>query len=319
VLREAAAFVFVEDLSEPLLSCDDAHHLRRALRLRDGETVVAADGRGSYRECVLRSSSRQASSERRGRPGESQSSRSEPAEVYLEASAPIETEQRPAPPVAIGFALAKGLRPEWAVQKLTELGVDAILPLLSARTVVRPDDAGRVVRTARLVRVAREAAMQARQLFLPVIGEVTELSRLQELRESVGSLALPARTPRDRAVLRDGDLGRADLGRADLGRADLAGMAPTDLRAGAVQPADVVFAEPGGPPPEPFDRPLLILVGPEGGFEQGEIELGYTVGLGRGVLRTETAAVVAASLFLGLRDGLIRGRAPALAAPSTLA
>ena len=46
-------------------------------------------------------------------------------------------EPAPTPPVTVAFAPVKGDRPEWAVQKLTELGVDRIVPLVAARSVVR--------------------------------------------------------------------------------------------------------------------------------------------------------------------------------------
>ena len=42
----------------------------------------------------------------------------------------------------MAFAPAKGDRPEWVVQKLTELGIDRIVPLAAARSVVRWDGDG---------------------------------------------------------------------------------------------------------------------------------------------------------------------------------
>lgn len=90
----------------------------------------------------------------------------------------MERVPRPAPAVTVAFAVVKGQRPEWAVQKLTEIGVDRIVPLLTARSVVRwpPGEAGRQV--ARLRRVAREAAVQSRRLWLPVIEGVTPVAAL---------------------------------------------------------------------------------------------------------------------------------------------
>ena len=94
----------------------------------------------------------------------------------LEPLGPVERLPRPAPEVTVAFALVKGERPEWAVQKLTEMGVDRIVPLLSARSVVRwpPGDAGGQV--ARLRRVAREAAVQSRRVWLPVVEGVTSFA-----------------------------------------------------------------------------------------------------------------------------------------------
>ena len=60
----------------------------------------------------------------------------------------------------------------------------------------------------------------------------------------------------------------------------------------------------GGAPA--LSRPA-VLVGPEGGWTDGERACGLpVVGLGRHVLRAETAAVAAGVVLSGLRAGLIR-------------
>jgi 16S rRNA (uracil1498-N3)-methyltransferase len=71
----------------------------------------------------------------------------------------------------------------------------------------------------------------------------------------------------------------------------------------------LVLADPSGAPlgdvPEmrQRDRPLILLVGPEGGFTEAEVGQaveagGYRVSIGPGILRTETAAIALAALFL---------------------
>lgn len=70
----------------------------------------------------------------------------------------------------MGFSIAKGERTEWAVAKLAELGVDRIIPLVCARTVVRPGAGdGAAHKLDRLRRILRESAMQARLVFAPVL------------------------------------------------------------------------------------------------------------------------------------------------------
>jgi len=151
-----AAWVFVGDLDELRLGIGDAHHLSRVLRLRAGEEVGASDGAGRWRPCVVA-----------GAGG---------GEVRLEATGPVVVDEAPQPPVTVGFSLVKGDRPELVVQKLTELGVDRILPLAAARSVVRWD-ADRAARgVGRLRQVAREAAMQARRSRLPEIAPVTAVA-----------------------------------------------------------------------------------------------------------------------------------------------
>lgn len=150
----AAAQVFVEDPSRPELSDDDLHHLVRVLRLRAGEVVVASDGHGRWCPC------------RFGDPGQ------------LEREGPVVIEDAPSSPLTVAFAPVKGDRPEWVVQKLTELGVDRIVPLLTARSVVRWDGDRAQRAIAKLRRAAREAAAQCRRVWLPAVTEVRTMADL---------------------------------------------------------------------------------------------------------------------------------------------
>ena len=141
--------VYVEDLDEPALANEDRHHLARVLRLRDGDSLTVGDGLGRWRPARFGSDLRI--------DGE-----------VVEVPAASRT-------VAVGFALIKGGRPELVVQKLTELGVDHILPLAAERSVVRWDEAKVASQYERMVRVAREAGMQSRRARLPEVAPVESL------------------------------------------------------------------------------------------------------------------------------------------------
>jgi 16S rRNA (uracil1498-N3)-methyltransferase len=147
VLVQAAAMVFVADLSAPGLSEADAHHLHDVLRLRPGESVIASDGRGGWIPCRLD-----------GPPGDR--GRRASATAVLEPTGPASTQSRLAPSVTVAFAPTKGDRPEWVVQKLTELGVDRIVPLRTKRSVVRWEGERGERAVERLRRVAKEASAQ---------------------------------------------------------------------------------------------------------------------------------------------------------------
>jgi 16S rRNA (uracil1498-N3)-methyltransferase len=61
----------------------------------------------------------------------------------------------------------------------------------------------------------------------------------------------------------------------------------------------VAVADPGGGAPSAANR--LLVVGPEGGFEDGEIPASLVrVNIGPAVLRAETAALVAGARLVGL-------------------
>lgn len=142
-LRNSAAHVFVESLDAPELSPDDTHHLFRVLRVRDGEVVTASDGAGGW--MAMRA-----------------------AGGVLVIDGPIVREPAPAP-CTIASAIPKGDRAEWMVQKLTEIGVAEIVLLHCARSVVRWEGERGAKQLARLQRVAREAAVQSRRVWLPVV------------------------------------------------------------------------------------------------------------------------------------------------------
>jgi len=160
--------VFVADLSAPILTQGDARHLFEVLRLRPGESVVASDGSGSWSAC-------------RVAPGTGGRGWQEldPA-VLLVPDGTVTRQLRPVPGITVAFAPTKGDRPEWVVQKLTELGVDRIVPIRTSRSVVRWDGDRGERAVAKLARVAREAAAQCRQPWLPRVEPVTTLDGLAE-------------------------------------------------------------------------------------------------------------------------------------------
>jgi 16S rRNA (uracil1498-N3)-methyltransferase len=142
-LRSSAAHVFVESIDAPDPSTDDLHHLFRVLRLRDGEVVTVSDGRGAWRTTTATAGA-------------------------LHPDGPVRHE--PAPTACtIAAAIPKGDRAEWMVQKLTEIGVTEIVLLHCARSVVRWEGERGAKQLTRLQRVAREAAVQSRRVWLPVV------------------------------------------------------------------------------------------------------------------------------------------------------
>ena len=149
--------MFVADLDAPQLDDDDRHHLVKVLRLRPGAPVTAADGAGRLRRCRL------------GRAG------------ALEACGEVVLVPPVSPALTVGVALTKGARPELAVQKLTELGIERIVPFVAARSVVRWDDERARQRCRRLARIAREAAMQSRRAYLPRVDDLTDVAVLAAL------------------------------------------------------------------------------------------------------------------------------------------
>jgi 16S rRNA (uracil1498-N3)-methyltransferase len=142
-LRHSAAHVFVDDLDAPAPGVEDLHHLSRVLRLRDGESVSLSDGRGGWRV------------------GEWRSGAVVPTGEIRHEIAPLTC--------IVATAIPKGDRADWMVQKLTELGVSELVFLHCARSVARWDGERGAKQLARMTRIAREAAMQSRRVWLPAV------------------------------------------------------------------------------------------------------------------------------------------------------
>jgi 16S rRNA (uracil1498-N3)-methyltransferase len=144
-LRRSSAHVFVDDINAPAVSPDDMHHLSRVLRLRDGETVSASNGRGAWRECTWRAGS-------------------------LSPAGDVHTEPEPSPRLAVAIVPVKGDRTDDAVERLVETGIDEVIVLAPTdHSVVRRDAQRGAAGVERLGRVARAAAMQSRRVWLPVV------------------------------------------------------------------------------------------------------------------------------------------------------
>lgn len=141
----------------------DVEHALRVLRLRAGDELIALDGRGSAW---------------RARVGEIRA-----REVEVELLAPLESSPPPgsapdAPArVRVFVALPRPGPAEELVDRLTQLGASAIVPLLCQRAGPHARELS-ASRRERLERVAREALKQSGRLWMPEIGAPTDISRL---------------------------------------------------------------------------------------------------------------------------------------------
>lgn len=131
---------------------DPGHHLADVLRVKEGQLVSLADGSGAVWQGAVWRVERRA------------------VEVSL-----MERFDVPAdgPSLRVVQGLPKGRKMDEVVQRLTEVGVDRISPVVTARSVKRPD--GKEDRLlARWQAIALAAAQQSRRARLPVVDPVAE-------------------------------------------------------------------------------------------------------------------------------------------------
>jgi 16S rRNA (uracil1498-N3)-methyltransferase len=153
ILRKSSAHVFINSLASPVLEQDDAHHLLKVLRITEHDVVSVCDGQGSWITAKL---------DKHG---------------VLHPLSEVFTSAPRKHMLAVAFAPVKGEKPEVIVQKLTELGIDQIIPLApTRRSVVKWDDTRAAKNEERLRKIAREAAMQSRRTWLPSIHSITALA-----------------------------------------------------------------------------------------------------------------------------------------------
>jgi 16S rRNA (uracil1498-N3)-methyltransferase len=143
------------------LTGDDARHLTRVLRVEPGQRYEVSDGRSAWLAEIA---------EAHG------------PRVVFRMIEPAQTAGLPVR-IVLCAALIKFDRLEWMIEKVTELGVDSILPVETARSE-KGLLAASAKRADRWLRVAREAAEQSRRLRIPEILPAVRLDVC--LRESKG-------------------------------------------------------------------------------------------------------------------------------------
>jgi 16S rRNA (uracil1498-N3)-methyltransferase len=161
------------------LTGPEGHHAAAVRRLRPGERADVSDGAGTLAEGVVSATGKDS--------------------VTLDIRA-VRSVPPPQPRLAVAQALPKGDRGELAVELMTEVGVDAVIPWAAARSITRWQAERGEKALAKWRSTAREAAKQSRRAWLP---EVTPLASTAALAERVAAAACavlleadaPARLP----------------------------------------------------------------------------------------------------------------------------
>ena len=154
--------------------------------------------------------------------------------------------------------IPKGDKMELIIQKMTELGVYEIIPVAMKRCVVKLDDKKAKAKLARWQGIAEAAAKQSKRAVVPQIREVMSFTEALVYAAQMNVKLVPYEM--------EGSL------------AGTLGMAGTRHAMKSLVPGQSV----------------AVFIGPEGGFEEIEIQTAIAQGikpitLGKRILRTETA------------------------------
>jgi 16S rRNA (uracil1498-N3)-methyltransferase len=251
---------------EARLQGPEAHHLTHVMRAKAGQRVVLFDGSG--------------------REFQAEVSRISRSEVMLEVLSSSDCNRELDGQLSFAVALPKGDRARYLVEKLTEIGVSRLVPLVTQRSVARPTDGA----LERLRRTVIEASKQCGRNRLM---EITAAQPWQQWAQAASdSLKLFAHPDSS----------------APESRSEAAGTASTEVMSS--EGASDGQSETGDPQD---DRPyqaagpihwttasVAVAIGPEGGFTADEASLAQRhdwrpVRLGPRILRVETAALVMAA------------------------
>jgi 16S rRNA (uracil1498-N3)-methyltransferase len=234
--------VFLADLtaaatgSRLRLDGPEGRHAATVRRLVAGDRLDLTDGSGAFAECLVTVAERDALA----------------LEVLVRKDFPA-----PAPSLTVVQALPKGDRGELAVDLLTEVGVDRIVPWAAARCITqwRGERGDKALDKWRAH--AREAGKQSRRAWFPLVAE----------QESTHQVAYSFGYASAAYVLHE--------------------SAATSLAAQGI----------------PYEGSVVLVVGPEGGITDEELETFTAAGavpvrMGPTVMRTSTAGVAAAAVVL---------------------
>ncbi len=142
-------FVTPQQIAHSAVRFDDdqAHQIRRVLRLRPGDRVLVLDGEGWQYEVTLE-------------------------EVALSRVIGLVTTKghstgEPSVRLTLFQSLLKREKFEWVLQKGTEIGVDTFVPMITRRSLVRDTEDVKPEKLGRWQRIIKEAAEQSGRGLLP--------------------------------------------------------------------------------------------------------------------------------------------------------
>ena len=178
-------------------------------------------------------------------------------------------------PVTINLyqGISKSDKLEFIVEKAVELGVNSIIPLSSEYCIAKIDDKKSDKKIDRFNKIAKSAAEQSKRHIIPTVKEPVKFDELMK--------AL------------DVNAANVDSTYSLLFYENAKGLEETkkvisDIRQKALEGKTIS---------------VNVIIGPEGGFSEKEIEMAkksglHILSLGDRILRTETAAVAALSILM---------------------
>ena len=276
--------IFLKDeLSEDvIITGSDAHHLAYSLRAKKGDRIIAVDKLGHTATIELVDFDKETVKAKC--VGEIKCVK--PVETIKIIHSIGKTDKLEAhhtlhekifkKRITLADSLPKQNKFDTIVEKATELGADRIVPLISDRTIARPGSFRAKSKLERWERVAKEASEQCARDTLPEIEGISDLSEwLKKITPTLGHFSKN----------KSGD-------KVFDGKGALLIFCYENEQENTLQEVLREYKV------SDCDKDVIILIGPEGGFSEREVQEikfigGASVTLGKRILKTDTAAISA--------------------------
>ena len=135
---------------------EQVNHLKNVLRLKAGAEIVVFDGQGNEFNCAVEVVAK---------------------EVVLKIKS-RNSSKKTGSSITIACAIPKKSKMDDIIDKLTQLGVDKIIPLETERVIVRLDKNKKAQRQERWQKIAQSASEQSQRSTIPVIEPVKNVSEV---------------------------------------------------------------------------------------------------------------------------------------------
>lgn len=234
----------LDQQKELTINSDDLHHLKKVMRYKNEDKIICIDELGVYYQCIIKDIDN----------------------GLLLIDSKLNNNNELDVDVTLIYALPKGDKFEYVLQKATELGVKRIVPLLSNRCVVKttPDKFNKKIE--RYQKILKEASEQSHRNFIPTI---TNVIKVKELSKYLGDYNLVAYEE----VSKQGEHG--SLGKILM-----------EVKEG--NKITIIVGSEGGFDQEEIDQMIILGVNP--------------CSLGKRILRSETAPIYMLSVIGYLRE-----------------
>ena len=140
-----------------ILEGEQARHIAKSLRMKQGENLTLCSPSGTVHNCVVEKVERDF--------------------VGVRILSSEQSEAEPSVKVTLYQALPKGDKMEFIIQKAVEIGVTEIVPVISSRCVSRPDQKSLSKKLLRWQKIAKQAAMQSGRGIVPKVSDAVSFEK----------------------------------------------------------------------------------------------------------------------------------------------